>query len=132
MPEIISTTYHRPRNAKNLEIWARYLIPPCTSRRPRQGDRMQSPLHSTIIVVYNAWQHAQVCTRPVHGPQTRFARGLLARARLLCWSRGGRRPLRLRVPEANVLRQGAWHAAAATPRLLWTPLSSRSGPEETM
>jgi hypothetical protein len=37
----------------------------------------------------------------------------------------------MRVPEANVLRQAAWHAAAATPRLPWTPLSSRSSPEET-
>lgn len=92
---------------------------------------MQSPLHSTTIFVYNAWQRAQVCTRPAHGTQARSARGLLSRARLLCWSRGGRRPLRLRVPEANVLRQAAWHAAAATPRLPWTLLSSRSGLEET-
>lgn len=92
---------------------------------------MQSPLHSTTIFVYNAWQRAQVCTRPVHGTQACSARGLLSRARLLCWSRGGRRPLRMRVPEANVLRQAAWHAAAATPRLPWTLLSSRSGLEET-
>ena len=37
----------------------------------------------------------------------------------------------MRVSEANVLRQAAWYAAAATPRLPWTLLSSRSGLEET-
>jgi len=35
------------------------------------------------------------------------------------------------VPEANVLYQAAWHAAAATPRLPWPQVSSKSGPEET-
>src|SRR4029453_6682748 len=91
----------------------------------------QAPLHSTTIFVYNSWQRAPVCTRPVHGPPAGSARRTAARARLLCGSGGGRRPLRLPVPEANVLRQAAWHAAAATPRLPWTLLSSRSGLEET-
>jgi hypothetical protein len=37
----------------------------------------------------------------------------------------------MRVPEANVLYQVAWHAAAAPPRLPWTQVASKSGSEET-
>ena len=77
-----------------------HALSPCRVRwgRPAEAscrsDR-QSPLHRTTIFVYNAWQRAQVCTRPVHGTQARSARGLLSRERPLCWSRGGRRPLRM-------------------------------------
>ena len=71
-----------------------------------RSDR-QPPLHSTTIFVYNAWQRARVCTRPVYGTQARFARGLITRECLLCWSRGRKRPQRPRVLEANVPRQAA-------------------------
>src|SRR5262245_57277349 len=97
-----------------------------------------SLLHSTIIFVYNAWRRARVCTGPVSGTQAHAARGRVPGERLLCWSRRRRRWLRPHVPEANILRQAAclhtrapaWHAAATTPRLPWTQVASKRGPEE--